>query len=185
MTPPPMAIRAARRQELPRLAAIEHRAAERFSDEHLPAALRERTVPLDLLEASFEAGLVWVAAMPDGALAGFLLAMEEDGFVHLGELSVLPAHGRQGIGAALLAALLAWAQDRGARAITLTTFEQVPWNAPWYRRRGFEPVPPAACPPHLQRHLADERAAGLLQRVALWRAVQHGLQAGAAGPLSA
>lgn len=181
MTPPPTAIRTARRDELPALAAIERRAAERFGGEQLPAALREHTVPLDQLEASCQAGLVWVAATPDGALVGFLVATVEDGFVHLVELSVLPSWGRQGVGAALLAALLARAQDHGAAAVTLTTFEQVPWNAPWYRRRGFEPVPPAACPPHLQRHLANECAAGMPQRVALWRL----LDAGAAGPLSA
>ena len=181
MTPPLPAIRAARCEELPRLAAIERRAAERFSVEHLPLALRGRTVPLDQLEAAFDAGLVWVAAMPDGALAGFLVATVEDGFVHLVELSVLPSHGRQGLGASMLAALLAWARDHGAPAITLTTFDAVPWNAPWYRRQGFEPVPPAACPPHLQRHLADEQAAGLLQRVALWRLPD----AGAARPTSA
>ncbi len=107
MTPSLPAIRAARREELPQLAAIERRAAGRFSVEHLPAALRGRTVPLDQLEAALDAGLVWVAAMPGGALAGFLVATVEDGFVHLVELSVLPSHGRQGLGAALLAALLA------------------------------------------------------------------------------
>ena len=174
-------IRAARRDELLRLADIERHAAERFSDKHLPQSLRERTVPPAQLEAANDAGLLWVAVLPEEALVGCLVATVEDGFAHLVELSVLPSHGRQGIGAALLAVLRTWAQDHGVPALTLTTFEPVPWNAPWYRRQGFEPVPPAACPPHLQRHLADEHAAGLRQRVALWQR----LHAGAGRPSSA
>lgn len=181
VTPPLPAIRAARREELLHLAALERRAAERFSDDLLPVTLRGRTVPLAQLEAACDAGLLWVAALPYGDLVGFLVATMEDGFAHLVELSVLPSRGRQGLGTALLAALRAWAHDHGALAVTLTTFEQVPWNAPWYRRQGFVPVPAAACPLHLQRHLADEHAAGLRQRVALWQP----LHAGAAGPSSA
>ena len=29
----------------------------------------------------------------------------------------------------------------GLPCLTLTTFRDVPWNAPWYSRLGFEPAP--------------------------------------------
>ena len=37
----------------------------------------------------------------------------------------------------LLDAACAWARDNGYRAITLTTYADVAWNAPFYSARGF------------------------------------------------
>jgi GNAT superfamily N-acetyltransferase len=68
---------------------------------------------------------------------GFAALERVDGDVHLGQLSVDPAHGRRGLGAALLAAALAQARDVGAARVTLTTYADVAWNAPWYARHGF------------------------------------------------
>ena len=52
-----------------------------------------------------------------------------------------------------------WARDTGLAAVTLTTFRDVPWNAPFYRRAGFTVVDDP--PPGLAELRAAERAEGL------------------------
>jgi GNAT superfamily N-acetyltransferase len=61
---------------------------------------------------------------------------------HLEQLSVHPAHGRHGIGRALLRAGCAWAAEHGYHELTLATYRDVPWNAPFYASEGFVEVGP-------------------------------------------
>jgi GNAT superfamily N-acetyltransferase len=51
-------------------------------------------------------------------------------------MDVLPEHAGQGLGAALIEAVCSWAHTRGFDAVTLSTFRDVPWNAPFYTRHG-------------------------------------------------
>ena len=53
-------------------------------------------------------------------------------------MSVSEAFQGQGIGRALLGAAIEWAAAHRFAALTLTTFHDVPWNAPFYSRIGFE-----------------------------------------------
>jgi GNAT superfamily N-acetyltransferase len=65
------------------------------------------------------------------------------GGAHLEQLSVLPEHGRRGIGRALLRAGCAWAAGAGSRDLTLATYrDAVPWNGPFYASEGFVEVGP-------------------------------------------
>jgi GNAT superfamily N-acetyltransferase len=50
---------------------------------------------------------------------------------------VVPEHGRQGVGAALLEEVCRVAAARGHPEVTLRTFADVPWNGPFYARHGF------------------------------------------------
>jgi len=61
---------------------------------------------------------------------------------HLEQLSVHPDHGRRGVGRALLRAGSDWAADRGYPELTLATYRDVPWNAPFYASEGFIEVGP-------------------------------------------
>jgi GNAT superfamily N-acetyltransferase len=63
-----------------------------------------------------------------------------ENYAHLDELDVLPSHEGKGIGTTLLATVCSWAKDMGYPAVTLRTFRDVPWNAPFYQRRGFRIV---------------------------------------------
>ena len=64
------------------------------------------------------------------------------GGAHLEQLSVHPDHGHRGIGRALLRAACAWAHEAGHRELTLATYRDVPWNAPFYASEGFVEVGP-------------------------------------------
>jgi hypothetical protein len=45
--------------------------------------------------------------------------------------------------------------------LTLTTFTHVPWNAPYYERLGFRPLPEAELTPGLVAIRQNEAAHGL------------------------
>jgi hypothetical protein len=45
--------------------------------------------------------------------------------------------------------------------VVLSTERDVPWNAPWYARLGFELVPEQAWSPALRAVAEQQRAAGL------------------------
>lgn len=79
----------------------------------------------------------WAATGAPARPVGFVHVLEVDGHAHLEQLSVLPAHGRRGIGRALVTAALAEARRRGHQTVTLRTYADVPWNAPFYASCGF------------------------------------------------
>ncbi|CAN7416212.1 GNAT family N-acetyltransferase [Knoellia sp. LjRoot47] len=87
------------------------------------------------------------------ARAGFLLVVGDPvvGFAHvlslaqgwhLEQLVVDPAHGRRGLGSALLDAVCREVTSRGGDRVSLRTYADVPWNAPFYGRHGFDPLTP-------------------------------------------
>jgi GNAT superfamily N-acetyltransferase len=84
-----------------------------------------------------DAGRSWVAVDGHDRPVAFLVASLVDGNAHVEEVSVDPAHARRGLGAALVDHVAAWARARHLPALTLTTFTEVPWNAPYYERCGF------------------------------------------------
>jgi len=101
------------------------------------------------------AAAVLVAGDPP---VGFALVEVLDGEALLWQLSVLPSAGRRGIGGALLAAVDDWAAGAGFTSVVLTTFRDVPFNAPFYARHGFEIVDDLS--PGLAAVRAHERAIG-------------------------
>jgi GNAT superfamily N-acetyltransferase len=153
-------VRLAGPEHVDQLPAIERAAATRFGDS-LPGSVLSHVIPVDDLAAAQQAGLLWVALEPAGAPVGFAVASVGGQRVHLEELDVLPAHGRKGVGAALVEAVEEYALKGDRTEITLTTFRDVPWNAPFYVRIGFEAIPEQELDAELTRRLSDETALGL------------------------
>lgn len=85
--------------------------------------------------------------------------VETGGAAHLEQLSVLPAVGRRGHGRALVESAKTEAAGRGHERITLRTYADVPWNAPFYASCGFEESEPDT--PFLLALVALERRLGL------------------------
>jgi GNAT superfamily N-acetyltransferase len=170
-------IRLSRRTELDRLPEIERQAALLFAGREaalgLLASHLAAVSSLDALERASDDGRLWVAADDRDEPVGFALVTDLGLFAHLEELDVLPAHGRQGLGGELIEAVCSWATTRGFSAVTLSTFRDVPWNAPAYARRGFDIVEPDDLPPELVRVVEAERKKGLAtdRRVIMQREV--------------
>ena len=94
-------------------------------------------------------------------LAGFLVAERFSRELHIWEMDVAPAFQRQGIGAGLVRAAQIDARNSGITALTLTTFRDMAWNAPFYARLGFEEVTALDAHIRLAGELANEVDDGL------------------------
>jgi GNAT superfamily N-acetyltransferase len=142
--------------ELGRLVEIEVAAGRTFADHGMPEIAADDPGTAEELEECRAAGLAWVAADRDGPL-GYILAAEVDGCLHVEQVSVDPAHAGRRIGAALLEHVADVARAAGRPALTLTTFRDIPWNAPYYARLGFSELPEAEWGPQLRALVARER----------------------------
>ncbi|MFD9264082.1 GNAT family N-acetyltransferase, partial [Streptomyces sp. NPDC059538] len=74
-----------------------------------------------------------------------------------------PDRARRGLGRGLMEHLAEFAARGGVPALTLTTFTEVPWNAPYYVRCGFRLLDDAGLTPGL-REIRDREAAHGLDR---------------------
>jgi GNAT superfamily N-acetyltransferase len=156
-------------RELTELPVIETEAATIFPPEHVAPESREDGLPLAFYEEVAAAGRLWVArSLEPPAPIGFAAITLLDESAHLHEMDVLPAHGRRGLGRALVLHAAQWARAAGFADITLTTFRHLPWNAPFYSSIGFSEIPDRELGPELQAVITDEAHRGLepRQRVA-------------------
>ncbi|AMM21338.1 hypothetical protein AX769_15890 [Frondihabitans sp. PAMC 28766] len=111
-------------------------------------------------ERAARPGFILVASKAAGTEAlGFAHVLRVVGGHHLEQLSVDPAHARQGVGRTLVEASKRETRLAGSSALTLRTFADVPWNAPFYRTCGF--VECDADTDFLRSLVAAERTAGL------------------------
>jgi GNAT superfamily N-acetyltransferase len=168
-----VAIRPPRHDELEALVAIEHEAGALFAAVGMPEIAGDGPGSVDELEPFRAAGRAWVAVDADDRPIAYLIATIVDGCAHIEQVSVAPAHGRRGVGAALIDHLAKVARTEGCPALTLTTFRDVAWNAPYYERLGFTEVAPADQGPELAALVAAEaaRIPDDAPRVAMRRAV--------------
>ncbi|MEU8224775.1 GNAT family N-acetyltransferase [Kribbella sp. NPDC048915] len=166
-----MTIRSAHRDELPGLQDLEVAAGAQFREVGLGDVAEHPPPKLEILAAAHEAGRLWVSVDSADRPTGYVFVELVDGGVHIEQLSVHPAHQRQGIGRALIAYVDTWAAGQGLRKLTLSTFRSVPWNAPYYARLGFVELPRDELTPGLTGILAAETAFGLdpAQRIFMTR----------------
>lgn len=132
-------IRAARQSELGDLARLEVHAGQLF---HLVgmSEVAGHEVDRQALRRSQRQGLIWVAEEGDRTV-GYVMAAVLDGNAHIEQVSVAPTHARRGFGRRLIAHVEDWGRRNGRPATTLTTFRDVPWNGPYYRRLGYRELP--------------------------------------------
>lgn len=165
-----MLIRPATAAELPALQDIERAAGEAFRALGMDAVADDEPPTVAELERFRRAGRAWVAADEAGAPLAYLLSEPLDEpagsqwrthVEHIEQVTVHPRAARRGIGRALIDRLAQRALAEGRTALTLTTFTDVPWNAPYYARIGFRPLTEAELTPGLRRIRAHEAGLGL------------------------
>ncbi|WP_462379757.1 GNAT family N-acetyltransferase [Pseudomonas sp. Marseille-QA0892] len=149
------------------LPGIERAAAALFPTDLLPAASRLDTLPLDVRQQAAAEGRLWIAETSEGWPVGFSIVVQEGSAAYLQELDVHPDHQRRGLGRRLAEVVVDWARQQGLEAVTLTTFSDVPWNAPFYETLGFRRLAEDVLSEALREHLRLERASGLVGRVAM------------------
>ncbi len=157
-------IRLATIADIPQLPLIEQSAGEAFRGTAHEWIGDDDITPAEAYPPFIAAGQVRVAEI-DGALVGFVRTGLHGDELHVFELDV--RHDRQGRG--VVKALMAAARDEAIAkdccAMTLTTFSNVPFNAPFYARLGFAIV--EAPSRRLTTILAAEAEHGLTDRCAM------------------
>lgn len=133
-------LRPARGSDVPGMAAVEVNAAQRFREVGLFEIADAEPAEPAFVRKIIEEGVAIVAVDADDRPVGFILAGTLDGAMHIHELSVHLDVQRRGIGAALIEAVRERAAASSLPALTLSTFRDVEWNAPYYERLGFRVV---------------------------------------------
>ncbi|MGP4998772.1 GNAT family N-acetyltransferase [Corynebacterium variabile] len=84
-----------------------------------------------------------------------------DGDLLLEQVSVDPAYRGKRIGSALIQGVVDRGRAEGFAGVVLTTFRDISWNGPLYRRLGFETMQDAEIGPELRALRRRETEAGL------------------------
>jgi GNAT superfamily N-acetyltransferase len=142
-------IRPCRDDERAEILAIVNAAAEAYRGVIPADRWREPYMPAHELDAELAAGVVfWGYEADDGELLGIM------GIQPVGEVDLIrhayvrPGRQRRGVGAALLEQLTRDA----TRPILVGTWAAADLAIRFYRRHGFEPVPPEQIAPLLKRY---------------------------------
>jgi len=158
---PQVVLRAAQADDLAALVGIELAAGAAFRDLGMDAVADDDPGSVEDLAPYAEDGRVLVAADAGDRPIGYLLLDLVDGAAHIEQVSVHPAHARQGIGRALIEQAQWWARSHGLDALTLTAYREVPWNGPYYERLGFVYLTADEETPGLRAIREHERKRGL------------------------
>ena len=156
-----MRVRPARREELAALVEIERAAGETFRALGMELVADDDPGSVEDLAPYADGGRALVAVGADDRPVGYLLIDVVDAAAHIEQVSVHPHQARRGIGSELIDEAASWARAQGLRALTLTTYTEVPWNGPYYERLGFRYLGADEETPGLYAIRDHERAAGL------------------------
>lgn len=156
-------VRLAQLQDIPQLIAIERSAAQLFLQQPAWRFLADGPVMSRQQHADFiQRQREWLAESASGEAAGFIAITPQQRDWHIAELSVGANWQRRGIGRRLIAEVAMQAKSQGMRRLTLTTFIDVPWNAPYYQRLGFRQIAAERLTPSLRAQLSEEVAQGFV-----------------------
>jgi GNAT superfamily N-acetyltransferase len=147
-------IRPATEVDLERLVDVEVEAGRLFHAVAMSEVAEDVPRIADLREA-VAAERVWVTCVGT-EVAGYITAEMIDGNAHVAQVSVAPDHAGRGIGRVMIEFVEAWGRAAGCPATTLTTFRDVPWNGPYYRRLGYEVLPDDRIGPDLALTMEHE-----------------------------
>jgi ribosomal protein S18 acetylase RimI-like enzyme len=150
-------LRPAHPDEIETLRALERTSAQRFVG-LMDALAADDPTPAAVLAARITNGGLSVAADGETA-AGFVMFRPVEDRAYVEQIDVLPAFAGRRIGATLLDAVADQARAAGLTGLSLSTFREVPWNAPYYRRLGFVAV--ADLTPGMRAIRAEHVARGL------------------------
>lgn len=141
-------------------------AASAFQGQDVPQTLFADFAPPEAYKPHLAAGTLWIAE-EDTSLVAFLAALPHDERLHIDELDVVRDQQGRGVGRRLLLHAIDQARASGFKALSLTTFRNIPWNAPFYESVGFRDWDPKDAPASIRQALLKEAAFGLKDRCAM------------------
>jgi GNAT superfamily N-acetyltransferase len=156
-----MSIRATRHADIPDLRAIEWAAGQRFREFGLAHIADDEPSASEAMATYVDEGRSWVATDDADQPVGYVLVDLLDGLAHIEQISVLPEHQGTGRGRALVERVADWARATGRPAMTLTTYDHIPWNRPLYEHLGFGVLELSDLGPELAARRREEAGHGL------------------------
>ncbi|KAJ9607136.1 hypothetical protein H2200_008208 [Cladophialophora chaetospira] len=138
-------VRPASESDIDYIWAIDSSATKKFGSIPALADLAASEESPEKFESWLNQGRVYLVEERD-APVGFVAAHEVNDVLHINEIGVHEDHQGKGIGALLLQAIFEWGQDiarqnnRDVARVSLTTYADVAWNGPWYKKHGFRKV---------------------------------------------
>jgi GNAT superfamily N-acetyltransferase len=154
-------IRLGRSADLAAVVAVEVAAGAMFADIGMVAPALSAPPDVSELDRLIGAERLWVAVDDGDRAVGYLAVTVVDGACHVAQVSIDPAVSHRGVGRTLIENVASWARDRGFITMTLTTYSDVPWNAPYYERLGWRRMTDDDLAPGLRAIRAHEVAVGL------------------------
>ena len=166
-------IRLGDERELAHLQALERAAGIAFREVGMDEIADDDPPSVATLQAYCRAERMWVVTSQSDVALAYIIVDMVDGCGHIEQVSVHPDHAGQGLGRALIDQVDQWAKENDLSGLTLTTFLEVPWNAPYYRRLGFVDLEVSRLTPGLRAIREQETTHGLDRwpRVAMFRAL--------------
>jgi GNAT superfamily N-acetyltransferase len=131
-------IRPCRDDERPAILALVNAAAEAYRGVIPADRWHEPYMAADELDREIAAGVAFWGHEEDGTLGGVMGAQPVGDVELIRHAYVAPERQGRGIGGALLEHLV----QRGTRPLLVGTWAAAEWAIRFYRRHGFEPVPP-------------------------------------------
>ncbi|HNP58466.1 MAG TPA: GNAT family N-acetyltransferase [Gordonia sp. (in: high G+C Gram-positive bacteria)] len=154
-------IRAARPADYPAIQDIEQRAGQAFRTVGMDAIADDDPFSDAELDAYTASGRAWVSTDQADKPTAYVLVDIIDCMAHIEQVTVDPAHARKGLGALLIEHVDGWAREQRLDGLSLTTFVEVPWNAPYYERLGFRRLAPEQLDAGLKAVRSHEAELGL------------------------
>lgn len=153
-------IRRAQKTDYSVLPLIEADAAQAFKEWGLTSVAEMEPSPAAFYLQLPENAGIFVSEDKISGITGFSVVTELDGQAYLKEISVRRTASGRGVGQSLLEHAIVWAEAR-YRWMVLSTFADLPFNAPFYRKAGFQDFTPDDDWPELRALRIAERKAGL------------------------
>jgi predicted N-acetyltransferase YhbS len=126
--------------EIEAVRAIEFEAAQRFAGIGMTGIADAQPMKADFVRRKIEMSEIIVAVNEAARCVAFVMFAPLPTRFYIEELDVLTAWAGRRIGAELIEQVNLLARKAGARQLVLSTFRDVPWNAPYYRRLGFDVI---------------------------------------------
>lgn len=162
------ALREATENDTKTLTAIELDAVALFKAVPELADLGETHASPDQLSTWLSSGRIYIAE-DNGKQVGFVAAVTMDTTLYIAEISTVQEYQGKGVGTTLIAAVLDWARELSAATgskprVSLTTYREITWNAPYYRKRGFKEVEAETLgPKHVEKMMYDRGERNLVR----------------------
>lgn len=158
-------IRHAQLKDCKKLMAIEASAGNLFGSlsheflRRLPRDLPNH--PQEFYENSIRLNSCLIITVNEEAVGFITTESISKNQLYISEFSIHENYQKRGLGSKLLNYLINDAKEQGIALMTLTTFINVPWNAPFYAHYGFQIIEENKLPSYLQKSLQEEAELGL------------------------